>query len=69
MESFLKTGHIFIIYITPKVKKPRFDLRILIQNELNIDLEMQNNKEKYFKERVVYYFSSMIMNDIQEGES
>ena len=31
---------------------------------------MQNNKEKYFKERVVYYFSSMIiMNDIQEGES
>ena len=57
------------VIITPKVKKPRFDLRILIQNELNIDLEMQNNKEKYFKERVVYYFSSMIMNDIQEGES
>ncbi len=57
------------VIITPKVKKPRFDLRILIQNELNIDLEMQNNKEKYFKERVVYYFSSMIMNDVQEGES
>ena len=36
------------VIITPKVKKPRFDLRILIQNELNIDLEMQNNKEKYF---------------------
>ena len=57
------------VIITPKVKKPRFDLRILILNELNIDLEMQNNKEKYFKERVVYYFSSMIMNDVQEGES
>ena len=57
------------VIITPKVKKPRFDLRILIQNELNIDLEIENYKEKYFKERVVYYFSSMIMNDIQEGES
>ncbi|MCI5583489.1 MAG: Rpn family recombination-promoting nuclease/putative transposase [Anaeroplasma sp.] len=50
-------------------KKPRFDLRVSILNELDIDIEMQNNKEKYFKERIYYYFASMIMSSVREGKS
>ena len=55
------------VIITPKVKKPRFDLRILIQNELNIDLEMQNTKENYFIERAFHYLASMVMRNNKEG--
>ena len=50
-------------------KKPRFDLRVSILNELDIDIEMQNNKEKYLKERIIYYFASMIMSIVREGKS
>ena len=50
-------------------KKPRFDLRVSILNELDIDIEMQNNKEKYLKERIIYYFASMIMSSVREGNS
>lgn len=57
------------IIVSSKCKKPRVDLRVSILNELNIDLEMQNTKEKYFKERTVYYLASMIMNSIQEGKN
>ena len=45
------------VIITPKVKKPRFDLKILIQNELNIDLEMQNKKRKLFYRKSISLFS------------
>ena len=55
------------VIITPKVKKPRFDLKILIQNELNIDLEMQNTKENYFIERAFHYLASMVMRNNKEG--
>ena len=50
-------------------KKPRFDLRVSILNELDIDIEMQNNKEKYLKERIIYYFAYMIMSSVREGKS
>ena len=50
-------------------KKPRFDLRVSILNELDIDIEMQNNKEKYFKERIYYYFASMIISSVRQGKS
>ena len=30
---------------------------------------MQNNKEKYLKERIIYYFASMIMSSVREGKS
>ena len=55
------------VIITPKIKKPRFDLKILIQNELNIDLEMQNTKENYFIERAFHYLASMVMRNNKEG--
>ena len=57
------------IIIESEGKKPRFDLRVSILNELDIDIEMQNNKEKYLKERIIYYFASMIMSSVREGKS
>ena len=57
------------IIISPEGKKPIFDLNVSILNEVDIDIEMQNNKEKYFKERIYYYFASMIMSSVREGKS
>ena len=57
------------IIISPEGKKPIFDLNVSILNELDIDIEMQNNKEKYFKERIYYYFASMIISSVRQGKS
>ena len=57
------------IIISPEGKKPIFDLNVSILNEVDIDIEMQNNKEKYLKERIIYYFASMIMSSVREGKS
>ena len=57
------------IIISPEGKKPIFDLNVSILNEVDIDIEMQNNKEKYFKERIYYYFASMIISSVRQGKS
>ena len=56
------------IIISPEGKKPIFDLNVSILNEVDIDIEMQNNKEKYFKERIYYYFASMIISSLRQGK-
>ena len=56
------------IIISPEGKKPIFDLNVSILNELDIDIEMQNNKEKYFKERIYYYFASMLISSVGQGK-
>ena len=52
------------IILSPEGKKPIFDLNVSILNEVDIDIEMQNNKEKYFKERIYYYFASMLISSV-----
>ena len=56
------------IIISPEGKKPIFDLNVSILNEVDIDIEMQNNKEKYFKERIYYYFASMLISSVGQGK-
>ena len=56
------------IILSPEGKKPIFDLNVSISNELDIDIEMQNNKEKYFKERIYYYFASMLISSVGQGK-
>ena len=57
------------IIISPEGKKPIFDLNVSISNELDIDIEIQNNEEKYFKDRIYYYFASMIISSVRQGKS
>ena len=56
------------IILSPEGKKPIFDLNVSILNEVDIDIEMQNNKEKYFKERIYYYFASMLISSVGQGK-
>ena len=50
-----------------KGKKTRFDLRISLVNNYDIDLEMQNKNEIAFKDRAIYYMSSLIMSNLKSG--
>ena len=50
-----------------KGKKTRFDLRISLVNNYDIDLEMQNKNEIAFKDRAIYYMSSLIMSNLKTG--
>ena len=56
------------IIISSEGKKPIFDLNVSISNELDIDIEIQNNEEKYFKDRIYYYFASMLISSVGQGK-
>ncbi len=53
---------------TPKERASIFDLRCKNQNGSTIVVEVQNNPQKYFADRVLYYLSRLIVGQGERGE-
>lgn len=45
----------------------RLDIKAVINDKKVIDFEMQNKKEKSYQKRILFYFGSLIKNQLNEG--